>query len=76
MTTKVADAAGCDAEVLVLSEAEVEALLDASRVAAHESGERINAPLICAVIGRAAAVGSSGVEVLARLVEEAGSADN
>ncbi len=32
---------------LELSDADVEALLDLARVAAHESGERTNAPLLC-----------------------------
>ncbi len=38
---------------LELSDADVEALLDLARVAAHESGERTNAPLLCYLVGRA-----------------------
>ena len=34
-----------------LTDAEVRTLLSLARVAAHESGERINAPLICYLVG-------------------------
>jgi hypothetical protein len=34
-----------------LSDADVQTLLSLARVAAHESGERINAPLICYLVG-------------------------
>ena len=30
-----------------------EAVLDLARIAAHESGERTNAPLLCYLVGRA-----------------------
>ena len=36
-----------------LSEAEVEALLDLAGAAAHDSGERTNAPLVCYLVGLA-----------------------
>ena len=71
----VAESAGCDPGDLKLSEGEKDALLDASRVAAHTSGERINAPLICTVIGMAAAKTGASIESLARLVESQGGDD-
>ena len=45
-------------EELELSPDDVRALLDLARVAAHDSGERTNAPLVCYLIG--VAVGKSG----------------
>jgi hypothetical protein len=38
---------------LELSSADVHTLLDLARIAAHESGERTNAPLLCYLVGRA-----------------------
>lgn len=35
-----------------LSDAEEKTLLDLARIAAHESGDRRNAPLLCFLIGR------------------------
>lgn len=46
---RVATAVGSDEE---LSEADADALLKIARVAAHESGDRRNAPLLCYLIGR------------------------
>jgi len=37
-----------------LSDAEATTLLDLARYAAHESGDRRNAPLLCYLLGRAA----------------------
>jgi Domain of unknown function (DUF6457) len=36
-----------------LSDDDVRGLLEIARVAAHESGDRTNAPLLCYLIGRA-----------------------
>jgi Domain of unknown function (DUF6457) len=36
-----------------LTRAEVEELLELARIAAHESGERTNAPLLCYLVGLA-----------------------
>lgn len=36
-----------------LSEEEEKTLLDLARIAAHESGDRRNAPLLCYLLGRA-----------------------
>ena len=49
----LARAAGTPAEALELSEDDERTLLDLARIAAHESGERTNAPLLCYLVGRA-----------------------
>ncbi len=36
-----------------LSRSQIEELLDLARIAAHESGERTNAPLLCYLVGLA-----------------------
>ena len=36
-----------------LSQADVDELLELARIAAHESGERTNAPLVCYLVGLA-----------------------
>ncbi|HVV57958.1 MAG TPA: DUF6457 domain-containing protein [Gaiellaceae bacterium] len=43
------DALGSDAE---LSDADADALLKIAKIAAHTSGERSNAPLLCYLVGR------------------------
>jgi hypothetical protein len=50
---RLAAASGEDAAALELSQADVDDLLELARVAAHESGERINAPLLCYLLGLA-----------------------
>jgi hypothetical protein len=49
----LAAAAGVPAERLDLADDDVAVLLDLARIAAHESGERTNAPLLCYLVGRA-----------------------
>jgi hypothetical protein len=55
--TKARDAlaqeAGLDAGRLELSEDDTRRLLDLARIAAHTSGDRRNAPLLCYLVGRA-----------------------
>ena len=48
---RLAEAAGEDPASLDLSQGEIDELLELARVAAHESGERINAPLLCYLVG-------------------------
>jgi hypothetical protein len=57
---KQADALGVEG----LSEPDAETLLDLARIAAHESGDRRNAPLLCYLLGRA----GGDVERLAEIV--------
>jgi hypothetical protein len=48
--TRVAAAIGCDEQ---LSDEDADALLKIARIAAHEGGDRRNAPLLTYLIGRA-----------------------
>ena len=49
----LAQASGVPAERLELDDEAVRELLELARVAAHDSGERRNAPLLCYLVGRA-----------------------
>jgi hypothetical protein len=60
---------GAPREELELSATEIDALLRAAGSAAHESGARTNAPLLCYLLGRAAAV-DGDVERLAAVVSD------
>ena len=59
----LADAAGVPRERLELADDDVSTLLDLARIAAHKSGERTNAPLLCYLVGRAQ--GDADVDELA-----------
>jgi hypothetical protein len=50
---RLASATGEDVSALGLDQADVDELLELARIAAHESGERINAPLLCYLVGLA-----------------------
>ena len=60
----LAQAARLQPAELELTAAEERTLLDLARVAAHTSGERTNAPLLCYLVGLAAARGGASVESL------------
>ena len=60
--TRQADALGAGE----LSEAEQLTLLDLARIAAHDSGDRTNAPLLCYLLGRAQ--GDKSLDELAEIV--------
>jgi hypothetical protein len=64
----LAAAAGVPAERLELSDPAVHTLLDLARIAAHESGERTNAPLLCYLVGRAEAASGADLDALAESV--------
>jgi hypothetical protein len=49
----IAAAANIPAERLELDRDNEVTLLDLARIAAHESGQRTNAPLLCYLVGRA-----------------------
>ena len=57
---------GVDRAELELSEADADTLLDLARIAAHDSGERTNAPLLCYLVGRAQ--GTQSLSELAQAV--------
>ena len=62
----LAQAAGVAPRELELDDDAVRTLLDLARVAAHNSGERTNAPLLCYLVGRAQ--GGAGLDELADAV--------
>jgi hypothetical protein len=62
----LAAATGAEPAELDLSDADADALLDLARIAAHTSGARTNAPLLCYLVGRAQ--GARGVDELAEVI--------
>ncbi len=68
--TQAADVLARETELsrgaLELSEEQATTLLDLARIAAHESGERTNAPLLCYLVGLAA--GAKSLDELADAV--------
>jgi hypothetical protein len=62
----IAQAAGLETEQLEISDGDAATLLDLARIAAHESGERTNAPLLCYLVGRAE--GAASLDELAGAV--------
>jgi hypothetical protein len=61
---RLAEACGERPESLELSQAEIDELLELARVAAHDSGERINAPLLCYLVGLARGRAGSDLSAL------------
>jgi hypothetical protein len=61
---RLADATGEPGEGLALSQPEIDDLLELARIAAHESGERINAPLLCYLVGLARGRTGADLEAL------------
>jgi len=62
----LAGVAGVDRAALELTPDEIQTLLDVAGHAAHESGARTNAPLLCYLVGRARA--GAALETLADAV--------
>jgi uncharacterized protein DUF6457 len=62
----LARAAGIQPGELELDDDAVQTLLDLARIAAHDSDERTNAPLLCYLVGRAQ--GGAGLDELADAV--------
>ena len=67
----LASASGVPADELEVDASTGTTLLDLARLAAHESGDRRNAPLLAFLVGRASAAGPAGVEELAAAVRRA-----
>jgi hypothetical protein len=61
----VAEATGLPASELEIDEEAARELLSLARIAAHESGERINAPLLTYLVGIAVGRGADLDEVVA-----------
>jgi len=64
----LATESGTDAAQLDLSDADAKTLLDLARIAAHVSGDRTNALLLCYLVGRAQ--NGAGVDALANAVRK------
>jgi hypothetical protein len=62
----LARARGVQPETLELSDEDAATLLDVARIAARESGDRTNAPLLCYLLGRAQ--GEAALEEVAAAV--------
>ena len=62
---------GVPPQELELDADEVRTLLDLARIAAHDSGERTNAPVLCYLVGRAQ--GGAGLDELADAVRASSS---
>jgi Domain of unknown function (DUF6457) len=65
----LAEVAGIPAAELDLARDDVVALLDLAALAAHESGVRTNAPLLCYLVGKAER--GADLDALAAAVREA-----
>jgi uncharacterized protein DUF6457 len=63
----LAEGTGIDRAALELSPEEIDSLLDLAAHAAHESGARTNAPLLCYLLGRAR-VGAASLDELDQIV--------
>ena len=63
----LAEGTGSDRAALELSPEEIETLLDLAAHAAHDSGARTNAPLLCYLLGRARA-GAASLDELDQIV--------
>jgi hypothetical protein len=59
--------AGVPRELLELAPADIERLLDLAGFAAHDSGARTNAPLLCFLVGLSSG-GAKGLDELDRIV--------
>ena len=70
MTKRIADATGIPETALAVDTDDAGLLLRLAAVAAHESGDRTNAPILCHVLGRAVALGTP-IDDLANIVEGA-----
>src|SRR6186997_2253467 len=68
---RLAKAAVLPGSELDLDDSDASAFLDLARIAAHESGERTNAPLLCNLVRRAQ--GGAGVAELADAIRASSS---
>ena len=67
----LAATANLPASTLDLTTEDAATVLELAALAAHESGQRTNAPLLCYLLGKAEAAGP-GLRKLASAVQEAG----
>lgn len=67
----LAQASGIERGELELNEGQIEAILDIAGYAAHDSGARTNAPLLCYLLGRVQ--GGASFDELAEAVRRSSS---
>lgn len=70
LTNQIAKEHSLDLQSISVSESEAEVLLELAGLAAHSSGARTNAPLLCHVLGRARSQGVS-LEALSETIRTA-----
>ena len=70
LTAQIAKEHSLDSQSISVTESEAEMLLELAGLAAHSSGARTNAPLLCHVLGRARSQGIS-LEALSETVRAA-----
>lgn len=63
-SARLADAAGVDPAEFTLDQTAVDGLLDLARIAAHDSGDRTNAPLLTYLVGVAHGRSGHSLETL------------
>lgn len=63
----LASVAGVPRDLLELGDSDVQTLLDLAGIAAHESGQRTNAPLLCYLLGLSHGA-AGGLDELAEIV--------
>lgn len=76
ITTAVAEATDQDASGLAVTPGDIAVLLDVARVAAHTSGDRTNAPVLCYVLGIARSRGASLEDLAAAVRAAAGDGES
>jgi hypothetical protein len=64
---RLAEASTVDRSTLELNDTQIQQLLDLAGFAAHDSGDRTNAPLLCYLVGVAAATGKSVADLSAEV---------
>ncbi len=65
---RLVEATGIDRAALDLDDEKVEQLLELAGVAAHDSGQRTNAPLVCYLVGVAQGRSGAALDDLAEAV--------
>jgi hypothetical protein len=71
-TARLAERSGLDPGALEPTQADVDKLLDLARIAAHDSGDRTNAPVLTYLVGLAQGRSDRALADLADAAGEAG----
>jgi hypothetical protein len=71
-TKRLAERSGLDAGALSPTQVDVDRILDLARIAAHESGDRTNAPVLAYLVGLAQGRSDRALDDLASAAGESG----